>query len=73
MVDIEYKTIKFMKPNSPDLLSFLGLSIATSPFIMSILTLYFLAEFMTEFGKASEEIFRSERLPILNLSNFNDK
>ena len=59
-----------MKPTSPsDLLSFLGLSIATSPFIISILTLYLLAEFMTELGKASEEIFRSERLPILNFPN----
>ncbi|MEM6611758.1 MAG: hypothetical protein AAF652_05785 [Cyanobacteria bacterium P01_C01_bin.72] len=56
-----------MKPNnSTDLIAFLGLSIATSPFIFSILFLYFLAEFMTELGKTSEEIFRSERLPTLN-------
>ena len=62
-----------MKPTSPsDLLSFLGLSIATSPFIISILTLYLLAEFMTELGKASEEIFRSERLPILNFPNLDN-
>ena len=60
-----------MKPSNPtDLISFLGLSIATSPFIFSILFLYLLTEFMTEFGKASEEIFRSERLPILNFPNF---
>ncbi|MEL6929230.1 MAG: hypothetical protein AAFO95_11390 [Cyanobacteria bacterium J06600_6] len=60
-----------MKPSNPtDIMSFLGLSIATSPFILSILCLYLLAEFMTEFGKASEEIFRSERLPILNFPNF---
>ena len=60
-----------MKPNkSTDPLALLGLSIATSPFIFSVLCLYFLAEFMTEFGKASEEIFRSERLPILNFSHF---
>jgi hypothetical protein len=50
-------------------MSFLGLSIATSPFIFSILCLYYLTELMTEFGKASEEIFRSERLPSLNFSN----
>ena len=60
-----------MKPNTPSyLLSFLGLSIATSPFIITILTLYLLSEFMIELGKASEEIFRSERLPILNFPNF---
>jgi hypothetical protein len=56
--------------NSKDFKIFLGLSIATSPFIFSILLLYLLSEFMTEFGKASEEIFRSERLPILNFPNF---
>ena len=60
-----------MKPSNPtDLISFLGLSIATSPFIFSILFLYLVTEFMTEFGKASEEIFRSERLPVLNFPNF---
>jgi hypothetical protein len=60
-----------MKSSNPtDLRLFLALSIATSPFIFSILLLYLLSEFMTEFGKASEEIFRSERLPILNFSNF---
>ncbi|MEY2856206.1 MAG: hypothetical protein RLZZ74_515 [Cyanobacteriota bacterium] len=60
-----------MKPSSPtDLISFLGLSIATSPFIFSILCVYFLTELLTEFGKASEEIFRSERLPTLNFPNF---
>ena len=60
-----------MKPSNPtDILSFLGLSIATSPFIFSLLFLYLLTELMTEFGKASEEIFRSSRLPILNFPNF---
>ncbi|MGL5795507.1 MAG: hypothetical protein ACRC06_14130 [Waterburya sp.] len=53
-------------------MSFLGLSVATSPVIISILTLYLLTELMTELGKASEEIFRSERLPILNFPNFDD-
>ena len=62
-----------MKSNNPScLLSFFGLSIATSPFIISILTLYLLTEFMTDLGKASEEIFRSERLPILNFPNLED-
>ena len=60
-----------MKSNNTSfLLSFLGLSIATTPFIVGILTLYAFAEFVTELGKASEEIFRSERLPILNFPNF---
>ena len=60
-----------MKTSNPtDLRLFLALSIATSPFILCIWLLYFLSEFMTEFGKASEEIFRSERLPILNFPNF---
>jgi hypothetical protein len=60
-----------MKHSNPSyLLSFFGLSIATSPFIISILTLYLIAEFMSELGKASEEIFRSDRLPILHFPNF---
>lgn len=63
-----------MKSNHPSyLLSFLGLSLVTSPFMIGILTLYVLAEFMTELGQASEEIFRSERLPILNFSDFDHK
>jgi hypothetical protein len=59
-----------MKPSSQNyLMSFLGLSIATSPFIFSILCLYCLTKLMTEFGKTSEEIFRAERLPTLNFPN----
>ena len=52
--------------NTSSLLSFLGLSIATSPFILGMLTLYLMMEFINELGKASEEIFRAERLPLLN-------
>lgn len=60
-----------MKSHNPScLMSFLGLSIATSPFIFSILTLSLLMELMTELGKVSEEIFRSERLPILHFPDF---
>ncbi|MEM8674060.1 MAG: hypothetical protein AAGF83_09345 [Cyanobacteria bacterium P01_G01_bin.67] len=63
-----------MKLNHPPhLLPFLGLSIATSPFLISILTLCLLADLMTELGKASEEIFRSERLPVLNLNHLSHK
>lgn len=60
-----------MKSTNPSHLSLLGLSLATSPFIFSILAFYLLSELMTEFGRASEEIFRSERLPILNFTDFN--
>lgn len=60
-----------MKSNDPSyLLSFFGLSIATSPFIISILTLYLFTELSIELGKASEEIFRSQRLPVLNFPDF---
>ncbi len=51
----------------------MGLSFATSPFIVTLLAVYLLTEFMTELGKTSEEIFRAERLPILNFSNFEHK
>lgn len=61
-----------MNHNKSDLMPLLGLSFATSPFIISILTLYLLTEFITELGKASEEIFRSDRLPILNFPNFDN-
>ncbi len=54
-------------------LSSVGLSLATSPFILAILALYFVSEFMTEFGEASEEIFRPDRLPNLNFSQSSKK
>ena len=60
-----------MKSNNTScLLSSFGLSIATSPFIFTILILYLISELMTELGQASEEIFRPNRLPILNLFPF---
>ncbi|MGD1920803.1 MAG: hypothetical protein ACFCAD_19125 [Pleurocapsa sp.] len=63
-----------MKSNNTScFLSFMGLSFATSPFIVTLLAVYLLTEFMTELGKTSEEIFRAERLPILNFSNFEHK
>lgn len=74
IVNKEQTCNKIMKPNNPSyLLSFFGLSIATSPFVIGILVFYLLSEFMTELGKASEEIFRSQRLPILNFSDFEQK
>ncbi len=56
-----------MKSNNTScLFSLLGLSLATSPFILTILAAHILSELMAELGKVSEEIFRPERLPILN-------
>lgn len=61
-----------MKPNNTYcIFSFIGLSVATSPFIFSLLVLRILAEMMTDLGKTSEELFRSERLPILHFSEIN--
>ncbi|HHP7231027.1 MAG TPA: hypothetical protein ACFCUY_09225 [Xenococcaceae cyanobacterium] len=49
------------------LLSFLGLSLATCPFMVSILLLRSLAEFFKSCGEVSEELFRAEQLPLLNI------
>ena len=53
--------------------SWLGLSLATGPFIISILLLQLLSDTLTSFGKISEEIFRAEQLPLLYLANFENK
>ena len=61
-----------MKTNNAScLFACFGLSIATSPFIIAILTLHMLTELMAELGKTSEELFRPDRLPLLDL-NFKD-
>lgn len=52
--------------NTSGLFTYLGLSIATSPFILTIVTLHLLMEWMTELGETSEELFRPARLPLLN-------
>jgi hypothetical protein len=52
--------------NTSELFSLLGLSLATSPFILTILATHLLAELMAEIGRVSEELFRPDRLPILN-------
>ena len=52
--------------NTVTLISSLGLSLVTSPFIVTILTLQFFTETLIELGQASEELFRSTRLPILH-------
>ncbi|ELS01467.1 hypothetical protein Xen7305DRAFT_00011710 [Xenococcus sp. PCC 7305] len=53
--------------------SLLGLSLATGPFLISILLLRFLADVFHSFGQMGEEIFRAEQLPLLYLANFEDK
>ncbi|WP_036480537.1 hypothetical protein [Myxosarcina sp. GI1] len=61
-----------MKPNNTScIFSFLGLSLATSPFIFSLLIVKILADALNDLGKTSEELFRSERLPILNFPEMN--
>ena len=59
--------------NKTTIYSSLGLSLATGPFILSILLLQVLNDILTSFGKMSEEIFRAEQLPLLYLGNFENK
>ena len=54
------------------LFSFLGLSLATSPFIVSILFLKFLGELLKNWGEFSEEVFRAEQLPLLNITELDN-
>ena len=51
--------------NTVNLVSTLGLSLLTSPFILLLLALQIFTEISIELGQASEEIFRAARLPIL--------
>jgi hypothetical protein len=44
-------------------------SITTTPLLLSLLGGRVLTEILQDLGKASEEIFRGDRLPILNLSH----
>ncbi|NJO93677.1 MAG: hypothetical protein HC820_03650 [Hydrococcus sp. RM1_1_31] len=41
-------------------------SLATSPFLIGVLTVRSLTQTLIELGEASEEVFRGDRLPILN-------
>lgn len=45
----------------------LWLSLVTSPFLLSLVALQSVVEGLIELGQASEEIFRGDRLPILNI------
>jgi hypothetical protein len=52
-----------MKPQPIDL----WLSLAVSPFLLSYLGLSSINNWLIEVGKDSEEIFRGDRLPLLNI------
>jgi hypothetical protein len=54
--------------NTSSMLSLMGLSLATSPFIISLLILHFWGEWLQSLGKLSEEIFRASQLPLLHVS-----
>lgn len=58
--------------NQTSLLSCLGLSLVTSPFIVSILFLRFLGELVKNWGEVSEEVFRADQLPLLNITELQD-
>lgn len=51
----------------------LWLSLATSPFLMACLGLRSVTEWLTEAGKMSEEVFRGDRLPLLNFPESDPK
>lgn len=42
------------------------LSLATAPVLLGLLGIRAIAELVSGFGQASEEIFRGDRLPVLN-------
>jgi hypothetical protein len=48
------------------------LSLAVSPFLLTYPGVRSLRETLIEMGKASEEIFRGDRLPILPLADTDD-
>jgi hypothetical protein len=45
------------------------LSVATTPFLLGLVTLRSLEQTLLEASRVSEEIFRGDRLPILHLPN----
>lgn len=51
----------------------LGLSLATGAMLAGILTTKGLMEGLQAIGKASEEVFRGDRLPVLNFPNSEPK
>ncbi len=51
----------------PKVAQALFLSLTTGPLLLAVLTSRTLASLMQEIGQASEEIFRGDRLPVLNV------
>ncbi len=49
------------------------LSFATGPFLLSVMATEKLVESLIEIGKASEEIFRGDHLPLLHFSQLNQE
>lgn len=45
------------------------LSLATAPFLGGLLVAHQISQRLGELGEASEEVFRGDRLPILNFSD----
>jgi hypothetical protein len=48
------------------------ISLATAPLLITLVGGKALAEFMKEVGQASEEIFRGDRLPVLQIRSPNE-
>jgi hypothetical protein len=44
----------------------ISLSFLTTPFLLGLITVETILEGLKEMGQASEELFRGDRLPILN-------
>ena len=58
-----------MKRNQQfSLITIMSLSLAISPFLLTILILKTWEEYLLDIGKFSEEIFRAEQLPLLSFS-----
>ncbi|AFY75602.1 MAG: hypothetical protein IGR93_18865 [Hydrococcus sp. C42_A2020_068] len=51
----------------------LWLSLATTPFLFGMLAFRSLTQSLIELGQASEEVFRGDRLPILNFPEPDDQ
>lgn len=56
-----------MKTSHSDLFPQICLSLVTGPLLLILIAAQTLNQMLSEMGRASEEIFRGERLPILPL------
>jgi hypothetical protein len=55
------------KKNYSSIPSVVWLSVATVPFLTSLVALHSLSKTILEISQASEELFRGDRLPILHV------